>query len=1404
MRIPALLLLCLGAFALSPSPDAAQAPPPPVTTPMLDPAETAVDWSRKGFEAYNAGRYKEAVTAFRKALERAPTNCVCIDNLATAYRQTGQFAEAQTLLLLGQAASKDPDDIQKMAGVLAYVHRSWARKLRADGDYLGAVAHFETALKIDAVAGGQDAADDLNNLGILYQSRLKQPEKAAACYKAALTYAASPEDARPESSAPDGKGPVTADVLPDPAMTASYWHREFGEAYDSGYYQEAVTDLGKAVEIEAASQPEGTASDLQELGTVYQLNLEQMAKAAACYRRGVTFAQQAQDPKLERNLLHDLAYAYEAQKDYVKATSAFTQELALAQKAKDRAVQIRLLDHMGGIQFVRVSAYVRAAEFFEEELGLLNSENDKAARLETLHRLQSLYFLVGNYGKCADTKALLLTAQREAGDEAGAHETLKSIGAVYEKAGSYQKAVPFYEELLAQQRTEKDQVGEALSLDNLAFAYEKLKQPERALDLLGQSLVINEALGNRSKTAHALAGMGGVHANDLNQLDQGIALLMQARAMQREDHDAKAEADTLDTIGRAYTNAGQSAKGLGFCRQALALQKTVQDLAGEAETLNSIGLACVKLDQPEDAMAAFQQALPLMRGTKNQSGEIYVLTGLGSAYSQQGDYLRAVQLDRQALALNRLLKDPTTEATVLNNIAGIYRDQGDYANALQTMKQVVATFHTLGDAKNEAAVQVNLGEIYAELGQDAEAIEFYTQALAVQRGIGDQSGMVATLGNLGASAAHLRHNEEALGYYAQSLALARARNDRTGVATALTNAGIVQEDLGRAQEAVASFRQALTIFAETQNARSAAVTLNDLAVVYNHTHQAALAADTYELALLTQRRIGDRDGQAVTLGNLMILWELTQPALATWCGKNAVNIYQELRGSLQAQGEDPTGQLQKGFAASRKSVYRDLADLLIRQGRLTEARQVLRMLKQEEYFDFLARDPKSAPGLQQRLPLTPDEGEGQKRYAATPAGEPLQPLFAGLAVGLRTTHSTKTSIAHSSESGGLSETLTAMGTGTVALYTIVEPDKYRVILVTPTYQRADEYPITAKDLYRKVFAFRAALQDPTRDPRRLAQELYKIMLGPIEADLKKAHATTLLWSLDDALRYLPMSALHDGKHYLVERYAMDVFTPAGETRLVTGGAPQWRGLGLGVSQAHDDFPALPGVTQELGGILQSRPGQAGGVLPGTVLMNAGFTRRALTQALAQNRGPFPRYPVVHIASHFSLSSRDTNSFLLLGDGSHLSVAQIKTDPAFFQGVDLLTLSACNTAIDVKSTNGKEVEGFGALAQRLGARSVLASLWPVADASTPVLMREFYRLRRANPKLSKASGLRQAQMELLTGKVLASAPPSKTNRAQRAKNAGATNIDLPLFTADPKAPYAHPYYWAPFVLIGNPQ
>jgi CHAT domain-containing protein len=134
---------------------------------------------------------------------------------------------------------------------------------------------------------------------------------------------------------------------------------------------------------------------------------------------------------------------------------------------------------------------------------------------------------------------------------------------------------------------------------------------------------------------------------------------------------------------------------------------------------------------------------------------------------------------------------------------------------------------------------------------------------------------------------------------------------------------------------------------------------------------------------------------------------------------------------------------------------------------------------------------------------------------------------------------------------------------------------------------------------------------------------------------------------------------------------------------------------------------------------------------------------------------------------------------LLGDGRHLSLAELKTLPNLFSGVQLLTLSACNTG----GGDGTEVEGFGTLAQRQGAKAVIASLWPVADSSTSLLMQELYRIRETSQGITKLEALREAQLELLRGEVQ-------------------TPVGAPGSSLKPNAPYSHPFYWAPFFLMGN--
>jgi CHAT domain-containing protein len=349
------------------------------------------------------------------------------------------------------------------------------------------------------------------------------------------------------------------------------------------------------------------------------------------------------------------------------------------------------------------------------------------------------------------------------------------------------------------------------------------------------------------------------------------------------------------------------------------------------------------------------------------------------------------------------------------------------------------------------------------------------------------------------------------------------------------------------------------------------------------------------------------------------------------------------------------------------------------------------------------------------------------------------------------------------ESRSLS-TLVRTDPDAVGLYFVLHDDGLSVIIATARGTFGQRIDVSAQDLNRRIAEMRQALTDPALDPRPASLALYRLLIEPVSAQLDSAQAHTLVLSLTDNLRYIPFAALYDGQRYLVERYAIAEVLAAARTAASAGHDP-WRISAFGMTQAAPPLPALRGVREELASIVRVE-GDTRGVLPGTIRMDRDFDRPHLEAAL---RG---EHRIVHIGSHFVLSpgGREDSSYLLLGDGTHLTLDQIST--LDFSGVEQLTLSACNTANGGgRDENGIEVEGMAAVVATQGAASVLASLWPVSDRSTATLMRAFYAGRSAEPPQSRAQALRQAQLGLLHG-----------DGAQ--------------------APYAHPFFWAPFIILGN--
>jgi CHAT domain-containing protein/Tfp pilus assembly protein PilF len=956
---------------------------------------------------------------------------------------------------------------------------------------------------------------------------------------------------------------------------------------------------------------------------------------------------------------------------------------------------------------------------------------------------------------------------------------------------------------------------------------------EHRIDVAGEGhyeiklLELRNARPNDRKQVEAerlfTQGLSEAHKNSY---DLAIATLTRALGLYREVKDREREGDTLHAEGNEYWYLSQNEKAMGYYDQALTIYRELKDRRGEGNSMVGRGMVYDQLSQYEKGVSSFEQALTIYREIKDRRGRGNTLNNLGLTYLYLSQYEKAIGYLEQAREIEGDLKDRPSESNSLNNIGLAYRKLSDYGRAIGYHEQALIIYREINDLGGEARAFNNLGVAYAQLSQNDKAIGYYEQALTIYRELHARLGEGYALTDIGLAYDDLGQYEKAIGYYEQALAIAQEIKDRQNEGVIFGNLGTAYHHLGQYAKAVGYHSEGLAIAREVKDRDNEARTLFNLGGTHAKLEQNEKAIGYYEQALVLSREVKDRHEEEKQLSALMDIWQASgRPRIAVFYGKQAVNVIQGIRGDIGHLGQDS----RQSFLEVNRETYLNLAGILISQGRLTEAEQVLALLKEEEFFQYIRRDAGEASSLNRRADLTPEEAEYDKRYReisdqlmtlGVERGELLgkktltpeqsqrlvqveQDLTAGNHVFERflrdlTQHfsakaESTVRIDTLRETQGIMEDLRELPDGTVAIFTLVGEDHLYTILRTPDAEKAYEYPIKAAELNAKIAAFRLAIQDPTLDARPLAQELYKVLIGAMAEDLRQAKATTLMWSLDGALRYIPLAALYDGRQYLIEHYRVSVMTLASNTRLKDQPDRKWKAAGFGVTKGFEDAPALPSVSSELNGIISSNPGD-GGVLAGEIKLDDQFTQQSMRQTLLRH------YPVVHIASHFRFAAgNDTKSFLLLGDGAHLTLAELKGSVNLFGGVQLLTLSACNTGVG----DGAEVEGFGTLAQRQGAKAVIASLWPVADESTSRLMQEFYRIRESSAGITKLEALREAQLALLRGEVQIK-PAAKGDRGVVANRptSGAAHPEAPSFPLNASAPYAHPFYWAPFFLMGN--
>ncbi len=727
----------------------------------------------------------------------------------------------------------------------------------------------------------------------------------------------------------------------------------------------------------------------------------------------------------------------------------------------------------------------------------------------------------------------------------------------------------------------------------------------------------------------------------------------------------------------------------------------------------------------------------------------------GLAAFERGDLQQAAVLWADAAQRFEKQGQVGGRISALTHLAYAQSGFGQYRQAAATLGTALDLAQAAGDQRRAASIGAALGNVYIALGPPETAEAYLRGALAVAREVPDPALAAVALNDLGNLLTTQKKYAEAVAAYRESIALATDPRQRLLRARTRINAANALREEGRADEALTTLDEALDDLRTLPPSYEVAFALVSVGLAYRDLRspfpaerdRLTLQAGTVlSFAARSADAIGDRRTASYAWGYLGGLYEdeqrqsealdLTRRAIfaaqqvnapeslyrwqwqagrllrklgqidqATDAYRRAVYTLQSIRPELSV-GYGPS---QASFRDSIGPVYFELVDLLLQQARsrgrreeiapyLVEARHTVELFKVAELRDYFRDD------------------------------------------------CVDTALSKVTQLDVVSRTA-------VVVYPILLPDRMELLVSLPSGLKSVVVPIGLDTITEEVRQFRRKLEKrTTREYLPHARRLYTWLIGPLEADLAQAQIDTLVFVPDGPLRTIPMAALHDGKQFLVAKYAIAI-TPGldlSDPRPIR--REQAKVLAVGVAEPVQGFPALPSVSAELDALRR--------LFNSTTLVDQQFVASNLEKELKEEQ-----FTILHVASHGQFGDNSSETFVLTFDdkltmerlGQFVGLFKYRDKP-----LELLTLSACETA----AGDDRAALGLAGVAVRAGARSAMATLWQVHDVVAAELVTRFYSELR-DQSVSRAVALQRAQLEILS---------------------------------NPR--YGHPGYWSAFLMINS--
>ena len=738
------------------------------------------------------------------------------------------------------------------------------------------------------------------------------------------------------------------------------------------------------------------------------------------------------------------------------------------------------------------------------------------------------------------------------------------------------------------------------------------------------------------------------------------------------------------------------------------------------------GVAAYRQGALDSAAESWQRAAELYQADQRTADQIDAMRNLASALRGLGRYRLALEQLGSASEIARQLADRPRTIALRSDLGAMLTLTRRFDLAATTLDDALSMAGQDDDRHIQAMILNNLGNLLAAQQQHQAALERYKRCAALAHDQRDPQLQARALTNAAmmvqkASDTAIDGQARALNHQAINLLKGLdASHDKAYLMIAagrnahrlLSDAQDDQADdrVGLLKEVHDAYRTAFAVAKNIDDKRAGSFALGRIAQLYEFEGRE-------EEALRLTRQAGLM-AQQVQANDVLYRWQWQTGRLLGDLGRidSAIASCQQAVNTLESVRQDVAighgnRQLGASFREDVGPLFYDLAQLLL-------ARADIASNPQQAQTDLLAaRDAIEQFKSAELIDYFQDECVGLLRAKATQ----VEDISAQSAV----------------------------------IYLIPLVDRTELLVSFHDGLKRFTVPVGNEELTRQVKGFRYELENlSTRMHMAYAKQLYDWLIDPLEPDLQSRAIDTLVFVPDGSLRLIPLAALHDGRQFLAQRYATAI-TPGltlMEASRLADSQIQLLACGLSVSP-HPDLAPLMYVPEELEEIVK--------MFEGVGLLDQQFLLSRLEQEVRDRQ-----YSVVHIASHGHFGANADDTFVWAYDHKlTLGGLERLIRPVRFrdQPLELLVLSACQTA----AGDDRAALGLAGIALKAGARSAVATLWPIHDRATSLLVRAFYEQIRADPTVSKAKALQRARIHFIN------------NRE-----------------------YNDPFYWSPFLVIGN--